>query len=175
MHLYSTASNIITERVSEALNIPRLEGIQKKSAMWMCLHQLLRSMILGRCLVNTRCASSSSRDGFLYSTASNIITERVSEALNIPRLEGIQKKARQSISYVDVPPPAASLDDIGALFGQYKVREFLIKRWIPHLYSTASNIITERVSEALNIPRLEGIQKKARQSSGCASTSCFAR
>ncbi|KAJ5229992.1 hypothetical protein N7489_010700 [Penicillium chrysogenum] len=36
------------------------------------------------------------------------------------------------VCYVDVPPPAASLDDIGALFGQYKVREFLIKRWIPN-------------------------------------------
>jgi tRNA-splicing endonuclease subunit Sen2 len=34
--------------------------------------------------------------------------------------------------YVDVPPPAASIDDIGALFGQYKVREFMIKRWTPN-------------------------------------------
>lgn len=36
------------------------------------------------------------------------------------------------VCYVEVPPPAASLEDIGALFGQYKVREFLIKRWIPN-------------------------------------------
>ncbi|KAJ5360213.1 tRNA-splicing endonuclease [Penicillium concentricum] len=36
------------------------------------------------------------------------------------------------VCYVEVPPPAASIDDIGALFGQYKVREFLIKRWIPN-------------------------------------------
>ncbi|KAJ5958777.1 tRNA-splicing endonuclease [Penicillium vulpinum] len=36
------------------------------------------------------------------------------------------------VCYVDVPPPAASVDDIGALFSQYKVREFLIKRWIPN-------------------------------------------
>ena len=34
--------------------------------------------------------------------------------------------------YVDVPPPAASIDDVGALFGQYKVREFMIKRWTPN-------------------------------------------
>jgi tRNA-splicing endonuclease subunit Sen2 len=34
--------------------------------------------------------------------------------------------------YVDVPPPAASIDDIGALFGKYKVREFMIKRWTPN-------------------------------------------
>lgn len=34
--------------------------------------------------------------------------------------------------YVDVPPPAASMDDIGALLGQYKVREFMIKRWTPN-------------------------------------------
>ncbi|CAG8222639.1 unnamed protein product [Penicillium salamii] len=34
--------------------------------------------------------------------------------------------------YVDVPPPAASIDDIGALFGQYNVREFMIKRWTPN-------------------------------------------
>ncbi|KAJ5796906.1 uncharacterized protein N7518_005446 [Penicillium psychrosexuale] len=36
------------------------------------------------------------------------------------------------VCYVEVPPPAASVDDIGALFGQYKVREFLVKRWIPN-------------------------------------------
>ncbi|KAJ5603128.1 hypothetical protein N7537_006084 [Penicillium hordei] len=36
------------------------------------------------------------------------------------------------VCYVEVPPPAASIEDIGALFGQYKVREFLIKRWIPN-------------------------------------------
>ncbi|QQK43080.1 TRNA-splicing endonuclease subunit Sen2, putative [Penicillium digitatum] len=36
------------------------------------------------------------------------------------------------VCYVEVPPPAASIDDIGALFGQYKVREFLIKRWTPN-------------------------------------------
>ncbi|CAG7978193.1 unnamed protein product [Penicillium olsonii] len=34
--------------------------------------------------------------------------------------------------YVDVPPPAASIDDIGALIRQYKVREFMIKRWTPN-------------------------------------------
>lgn len=34
--------------------------------------------------------------------------------------------------YVDIPPPASSIDDIGALFSQYKVREFMIKRWTPN-------------------------------------------
>lgn len=36
------------------------------------------------------------------------------------------------VCYVEVPPPVASIDDIGALFGQYKVREFMIKRWTPN-------------------------------------------
>ncbi|KAJ5463216.1 hypothetical protein N7475_008160 [Penicillium sp. IBT 31633x] len=36
------------------------------------------------------------------------------------------------VCYVEVPPPAASIDDIGALLGQYKVREFMIKRWTPN-------------------------------------------
>ncbi|KAJ5794707.1 tRNA-splicing endonuclease [Penicillium paradoxum] len=36
------------------------------------------------------------------------------------------------VCYVEVPPPAASIDDLGALFGQYKVREFVIKRWTPN-------------------------------------------
>jgi tRNA-splicing endonuclease subunit Sen2 len=36
------------------------------------------------------------------------------------------------LCYVEVPPPASSTDDIGAMFGQYKVREFLVKRWTPN-------------------------------------------
>ncbi|KAJ5145868.1 uncharacterized protein N7515_000432 [Penicillium bovifimosum] len=36
------------------------------------------------------------------------------------------------LCYVEVPPPASSIDDIGAVFGQYKVREFLVKRWTPN-------------------------------------------
>jgi tRNA-splicing endonuclease subunit Sen2 len=33
---------------------------------------------------------------------------------------------------VEVPPPSASIDDIGALLGTYQVREFLVKRFVPN-------------------------------------------
>lgn len=36
------------------------------------------------------------------------------------------------ICYVEVPSPAAVTDDIGALLGRYRVREFLLRRWIPN-------------------------------------------
>ncbi|KAJ5562495.1 tRNA-splicing endonuclease [Penicillium sp. DV-2018c] len=36
------------------------------------------------------------------------------------------------LCYVEVPPPASSIDDIGAVFSQYKVREFMVKRWTPN-------------------------------------------
>ncbi|KAJ6002198.1 hypothetical protein N7499_001937 [Penicillium canescens] len=36
------------------------------------------------------------------------------------------------VCYVEVPPPSASIDDIGALLGTYQVREFLVKRFVPN-------------------------------------------
>mgnify|MGYP007016599931 CR=1 FL=1 len=69
----------------------------------------------------------------LYSTASNIITERVSEALNIPRLEGIQKKARQSITSAVRNP---SLDEELAHLVLTKQRPNIIERssWWRHIH-----------------------------------------
>lgn len=34
------------------------------------------------------------------------------------------------ICYVEVPPPSSSYDDLGAVLGRYRVREFLLRRWI---------------------------------------------
>lgn len=34
------------------------------------------------------------------------------------------------ICYVEVPPPSSSYDDVGAMLGRYRVREFLLRRWI---------------------------------------------
>ncbi|KAJ5689370.1 hypothetical protein N7462_003762 [Penicillium macrosclerotiorum] len=34
--------------------------------------------------------------------------------------------------YVEVPPPSASSDDIGALISRYRVREFVLRRWVPN-------------------------------------------
>lgn len=36
------------------------------------------------------------------------------------------------LCYVEVPPPVPDVDDIGALLGRYRVREFLLRRWIPN-------------------------------------------
>jgi tRNA-splicing endonuclease subunit Sen2 len=46
----------------------------------------------------------------------------------------VQAQVKKSLvlCYVEVPPPATSSDDIGALLGRYKVREFLLRRWIPN-------------------------------------------
>lgn len=46
----------------------------------------------------------------------------------------VQAHVRKSlvVVYVDVPPPASSYNDIGEVLGQYRVREFLLRRWIPN-------------------------------------------
>ncbi|KKK12360.1 putative tRNA-splicing endonuclease subunit Sen2 [Aspergillus rambellii] len=54
----------------------------------------------------------------------------------------VQAQVRKSlvVCYVEIPPPACSelnsssttVDDIGALLGRYKVRELIIKRWVPN-------------------------------------------
>ncbi|KAJ5649762.1 uncharacterized protein N7484_003485 [Penicillium longicatenatum] len=46
----------------------------------------------------------------------------------------VQAQVKKSlvIVYVQVPPPTASFDDIGAVLGRYRVREFLLRRWIPN-------------------------------------------
>lgn len=36
------------------------------------------------------------------------------------------------VCYVEVPPPADSSTDIGALLARYRVREFSIRRWVPN-------------------------------------------
>ncbi|KAJ5104721.1 hypothetical protein NUU61_002068 [Penicillium alfredii] len=36
------------------------------------------------------------------------------------------------LCYVEVPPPAGFSDDIGAALGRYRIREFLIRRWVPN-------------------------------------------
>lgn len=41
-----------------------------------------------------------------------------------------QVKKGLVICYVEVPPPAESTEDIGALLGHYRVREFLLRRWL---------------------------------------------
>ena len=43
-----------------------------------------------------------------------------------------QVKKTLVICYVEVPPPAESLDDLGVLLGRYQVREFLLRRWVPN-------------------------------------------
>lgn len=46
----------------------------------------------------------------------------------------VQAQVKKSlvICYVEVPPPPANVDDIGAILGRYRVREFLLRRWIPN-------------------------------------------
>ncbi|KAJ5099571.1 putative tRNA-splicing endonuclease subunit sen2 [Penicillium argentinense] len=46
----------------------------------------------------------------------------------------VQAQVKKSlvICYVEVPPPVDSSQDIGTLLGQYRVREFLLRRWIPN-------------------------------------------
>ena len=46
----------------------------------------------------------------------------------------VQAQVKKSLvlCYVEVPPPSSSSDDIGALLGRYRVREFLLRRWIPN-------------------------------------------
>lgn len=46
----------------------------------------------------------------------------------------VQAQVKKSlvVCYVEVPPPTESSNDIGALLGRYRVREFLLRRWIPN-------------------------------------------
>ncbi|KAJ5647331.1 hypothetical protein N7490_003703 [Penicillium lividum] len=46
----------------------------------------------------------------------------------------VQAQVKKSlvVVYVQVPPPTSSIDDIGAVLGSYRVREFLLRRWIPN-------------------------------------------
>jgi tRNA-splicing endonuclease subunit Sen2 len=46
----------------------------------------------------------------------------------------VQAQVKKSLvlCYVEVPPPMPPSDDIGALLGRYRVREFLLRRWIPN-------------------------------------------
>lgn len=46
----------------------------------------------------------------------------------------VQAQVKKSlvICYVEVPPPALSTDDIGAMLRRYRVREFLLRRWTPN-------------------------------------------
>lgn len=46
----------------------------------------------------------------------------------------VQAQVKKSlvICYVEVPPPEASTEDIGAMFRRYRVREFLLRRWLPN-------------------------------------------
>ncbi|KAJ5947519.1 hypothetical protein N7466_000534 [Penicillium verhagenii] len=46
----------------------------------------------------------------------------------------VQAQVKKSlvIVYVQVPPPPSSFDDIGTVLGRYRVREFLLRRWIPN-------------------------------------------
>lgn len=46
----------------------------------------------------------------------------------------VQAQVKKSlvICYVEVPPPTDPSQDIGELLGQYRVREFLLRRWIPN-------------------------------------------
>ncbi|KAJ5908905.1 hypothetical protein N7495_001587 [Penicillium taxi] len=46
----------------------------------------------------------------------------------------VQAQVKKSlvVCYVEVPPPPSSIDDVGALLGRYKVREFLLRRWTPN-------------------------------------------
>ncbi|KAJ5379013.1 SEN2 subunit of tRNA-splicing endonuclease [Penicillium cosmopolitanum] len=46
----------------------------------------------------------------------------------------VQAQVKKSlvICYVEVPPPTGPSEDIAALLGQYQVREFLLRRWIPN-------------------------------------------
>lgn len=43
-----------------------------------------------------------------------------------------QVKKTLVICYVEVPPPPSNTEDIGAMLGRYRVREFLLRRWIPN-------------------------------------------
>lgn len=46
----------------------------------------------------------------------------------------VQAQVKKSlvICYVEVPPPASNADDIGAMLRRYRVREYLLRRWIPN-------------------------------------------
>ncbi|KAJ5280232.1 hypothetical protein N7478_005604 [Penicillium angulare] len=46
----------------------------------------------------------------------------------------VQAQVRKSlvIVYVQIPPPLSSVDDIGGVLGRYRVREFLLRRWLPN-------------------------------------------
>ncbi|KAJ5709023.1 hypothetical protein N7493_010357 [Penicillium malachiteum] len=49
----------------------------------------------------------------------------------VNRVQAHVKKSL-AIVYVQIPPPQSSYDDIGGVLGQYRVREFLLRRWIPN-------------------------------------------
>ena len=46
----------------------------------------------------------------------------------------VQAQVKKSlvVCYVEVPPPIQSSADIGAEIGRYRVREFLLRRWVPN-------------------------------------------
>lgn len=46
----------------------------------------------------------------------------------------VQAQVKKSlvVCYVEVPPPVQSPADIGAEIGRYRVREFLLRRWVPN-------------------------------------------
>lgn len=46
----------------------------------------------------------------------------------------VQAQVKKSlvICYVEVPPPDDSSEDIGAELGRYRVREFMLRRWVPN-------------------------------------------
>ncbi|KAJ6107618.1 hypothetical protein N7523_008941 [Penicillium sp. IBT 18751x] len=46
----------------------------------------------------------------------------------------VQAQVKKSLvlCYVEVPPPTASSEDIEAIISRYKIREFLLRRWIPN-------------------------------------------
>ncbi|KAJ5176780.1 uncharacterized protein N7482_002657 [Penicillium canariense] len=46
----------------------------------------------------------------------------------------VQAQVKKSlvVCYVEVPPPVSPSDDIGAELSRYRVREFLLRRWVPN-------------------------------------------
>ena len=46
----------------------------------------------------------------------------------------VQAQVKKSlvVCYVEIPPPVSSCSDIGTILGRYRVREFLLRRWIPN-------------------------------------------
>ncbi|OJJ33050.1 hypothetical protein ASPWEDRAFT_53099 [Aspergillus wentii DTO 134E9] len=46
----------------------------------------------------------------------------------------VQAQVKKSlvVCYVEIPPPSSTEEDIGALLSRYRVREMVIKRWVPN-------------------------------------------